>query len=369
VEQKNLKIKHTAAALDTEVQKAAKELRRPETGDGLTVTVGAQDVATRPEPFQPRIFGQGLQQVDEANVHKLTRLISIRGELDPITVVRLGERWTCVDGHHRLEAYRRLKWKDPIKATWFTGDIREALDHALLSGEVVKLDIADRDRYEAAWQRVVLGWGSKRDIARITVVSERLVGNMRAVKTKYDKGDAFSKQFRAALGADLKDVTWRRAKMAHDGVEPGKFDKHEAAAKLAKEIGRRFHHKLAEDPEVTAIALALYDRHLPQPLAWELHKFTKPVQMLEADYDDGGVRIVATEVPTYPRATLAHMTDQELREAVERIDSTRLALLKQQREAEAEQDRRNAGGTRSDDTWNQWVLDAPDPETDSPEQG
>ncbi|MGY3486108.1 hypothetical protein ACVW1C_003991 [Bradyrhizobium sp. USDA 4011] len=341
---KKIKTEHTAATLDAEVKKATKELERPSKEDGLVVSVRVQDVDTRPQLFQPRIFAQGVKEVDESNVHKLMRLIGTIGELDPIVVVKLASRWICVDGHHRLEAYSRLDWKEPIRASWFPGDVRAALDHAVTSNEVVKLDIPDRDRFEVAWQRVVLGWGSKAEIARLAVVSPRLVGNMRMIKAKYDKGDDFSKQFRAALGAELKDVTWRRAKMAHDGAEPGQIDKHEAAVKLAKTLGNRLHHKLSEDPEVTAIALALYDQHLPQPLSWELRKFTRN----EGD----------TEIPTYPRASLATMTDRELQETVERIDSARSSLLRQQREAEAEQDRRNAGWTPSDDTWDQWIADA-----------
>jgi ParB-like chromosome segregation protein Spo0J len=349
---KKIRTEHTAATLDAEVKRATKEIQRPSKEDGLTVLVHAQDVDTRPELFQPRIFAHGLQEVDESNVHKLMRRIGTVGELDPVVVVKLGARWVCVDGHHRLEAYRRLKWKEPIKAAWFPGDVRAALDHAVISNEVVKLDIPDRDRYEVAWQRVVLGWGSKAEIARLADVSERLVGNMRMIKAKYDKGDDFSKQFRTLLGAELKAVTWRRAKMAHDGVTPGQMDKHEAAQKLAKELGRRLHHKLSEDPEVTAIALALYDRHLPQPLAGELQKFV--------------TKAGDTEIPTYPRASMAHMTNDELRQTVERIDSARLALLRQQREAEAEQDRRGAGWTPSDDTWDQWIREANE---DAPEGG
>src|SRR5262249_27736204 len=103
--QKQIRIEHTAAALDAEVKKATKQLYRPSNGDELTVLVAAQDVETRPELFQPRTFGLSLKQVDENNVHKLMRLIGTLGELDPIVVVKLGQRWVCVDGHHRVEAY------------------------------------------------------------------------------------------------------------------------------------------------------------------------------------------------------------------------------------------------------------------------
>jgi hypothetical protein len=56
--QKQIRIEHTAAALDAEVKKATKQLHQPRNGDELTVLVAAQDVETRPELFQPRSFGQ-----------------------------------------------------------------------------------------------------------------------------------------------------------------------------------------------------------------------------------------------------------------------------------------------------------------------
>ncbi|MBW5435666.1 hypothetical protein FXB41_12990 [Bradyrhizobium canariense] len=176
---KKLRTENTAATLDTEVKGAIEELQRPSAGEPTNLKLRWEDIEIRPALFQPRIFAHGLKEVDERNVHDLLKIISAIGELDPVTVVKLNNRWTCVDGHHRLECYKRLKWKDPIRATWFKGSVREALDHAVTSNEVIKLAIPDRDRYELAWQRVVLGWGSKAEIARFAMVSERLVGNMR----------------------------------------------------------------------------------------------------------------------------------------------------------------------------------------------
>ena len=337
---------HTAASLEAEMAKATKELCRPPKGAAATVSLLPQDIHTKPELFQPRIFSHGLHEVDEAHVKKLMRRMGTVGELDPVVVVKLGERWVCVDGHHRLEAYTRLKWQEPIKSTWFPGDIREALDLAVISNEVVKLEIPDGDRFEVAWQRVVLGWGSKADIARIADVSQRLVGNMRAVKAQYEKDDEFGRKFRKDLGGPLQEATWMRTRMTRDGITPGQIDKHEAAVKLAKVLSSRMHRKLSEDPEVTARALALYDRYLPQPLVGELIKFT--------------AKIGGEEIPTYPKASLTHMTDDELLESIKRIDDARNALLRQKTEALAEQDRRHAGGTASDETWENWLREAGD---------
>jgi hypothetical protein len=346
---KQKRIVHTAATLNSEVTRATKELERPTKGEPLTVSMRPQDIDTRPELFQPRIFSHGLREVDDAHVKKLMRRIGTVGELYPVVVIKLSGRWVCVDGHHRLEAYIRLKWQEPIRAAWFPGGVREALDHAVVSNEVVKLEIPDGDRFEVAWQRVVLGWGSKADIARIADVSERLVGNMRVVKKQYEKDDAFGRKFRKDLGAPLHEVTWTRARMTRDGITPGQIDKHEEALKLSRVLSSRLHGKLSEDPEVTARALALYDRYLPQPLVSELNKFTQKVN--------------GEEIPTYPRASLAHMAKDELLQNIERIEDAQAILRRQKHEAMAELERRAAGGSRSDETWDNWLREADNEDT------
>jgi hypothetical protein len=58
---KQKRIVHTAATLNAAVTKATKELERPTKGEPLTVSVRPQDINTRPELFQPRIFSHGLK--------------------------------------------------------------------------------------------------------------------------------------------------------------------------------------------------------------------------------------------------------------------------------------------------------------------
>ena len=55
------------------------------------------------------------------------------------------------------------------------------------------------DKYEAAWQRVVLDWGSKREIREVTGVSDRLIGNMRAVVAAYKASDVMGRTLRSKL--------------------------------------------------------------------------------------------------------------------------------------------------------------------------
>ena len=81
------------------------------------------------------------------------------GELRPIVVVRLDNRWVCLDGHHRLTAYVELKWEGTIKANWFAGTVREAVAESRSLNQEDKLEMSLQDNRAAAWQQTVLGWG------------------------------------------------------------------------------------------------------------------------------------------------------------------------------------------------------------------
>jgi ParB/Sulfiredoxin domain len=108
------------------------------------------EIVLRPELFQPREFSFGLRQTDPDHVKKLARAIGIQGELDPVLVIKLGKRFVCVDGHHRLEAYKKEKWTKPIKCEWFGGSLREAVDESMARNAKDRLNVPQADRLEAA---------------------------------------------------------------------------------------------------------------------------------------------------------------------------------------------------------------------------
>jgi Recombinase len=82
------------------------------------------------------------------------RRIGIDGELDPVLVIRLGKEWVCVDGHHRIAAYRLRKHKKPIRCEWFTGTPTEAVDESMRRNKKDTLPVPSADRREEAWRRV-----------------------------------------------------------------------------------------------------------------------------------------------------------------------------------------------------------------------
>jgi len=252
------------------VAEAERELQRVSEGKGQQVQIKPSQITTRPLLFQPRSFGNN-NALDAEHVKKLERRISTKGELDPPLVVRLGKKWVCVDGHHRIAAYLKTSKygygsHHTIICDWFPGDVRDAVDESIRRNDIDKLEMRSGDRYEAAWQRVVLDWGSKSEIVALANVSDGLVGTMRRVKTAYEERDKFGKELRKKLPGGLEKYTWSAARQAYLDLKPADWEPREAGAKLAKTLRNRVQSRLSDNPIVTAHALMIYDPTLPQKL-------------------------------------------------------------------------------------------------------
>jgi hypothetical protein len=162
-------ISRTPNDIAQSVQEAERNLVTPRSGKQEVVEIRPALIATRPELFQPRGFTTR-KALDKGHVTKLVRRIATKGELEPPIVVKLGRQWVCVDGHHRIAAYVKhhgQDWRGAIKCHWFAGTIREAVDESVRRNDFVKLEMRRGDKYEGAWQRVVLGWGSKKKIREV----------------------------------------------------------------------------------------------------------------------------------------------------------------------------------------------------------
>jgi hypothetical protein len=313
---------------------AERELKQPPSGKLETVQIIPAQIATRPELFQPRGFSKGT--LDTGHVAKLVRRISTKGELDPPLVVKLGRRWVCVDGHHRIAAYQkhnRANWNSSIRCHWFAGTIREAVNESVRLNEVIKLEMGRGDRYEAAWQRVVLGWGSKREINRLTGVSDGLIAMMRRVVEAHKRKDPFGREFRAKLRV-IKDATWTDARSAYLNLTPAEWDYREAAAKLAKNLRSRMHGKLSENTLVTAYALAFYDPDLPGPLATALRQAKAELEAEDTGDLQGDLR----------EDLLEHEPADELLAEMDRLRGTQERMVARISAIEEELSRRSGDG-------------------------
>ncbi len=228
----------------------------------------------------------GLRTTDREHVKKLARAVSIQGELDPIVVIKLGKKFVCVDGHHRVEAYKDAKWTKEIRCEWFGGTVREAVDESMRRNAKDRLNVPTADRLEAAWRRVLLGWGSKAEIVRLCNVGDGTVAQMRRVLEHWRKQDTLGKEFRRNLGSGhLFDTGWSVAKLAWLGVGAGEIDDELRAQRLARRMRARLTDLLSRDPAVTARALELYDPALPKGIAdaWSVPRVVSATADSEGD--------------------------------------------------------------------------------------
>jgi hypothetical protein len=191
--------------------------------------------------------------------------------------------------------------------------VREAYDASMGRNDVVKLEVPMPDRFENAWKRVVLGWGSKADIVKLCSVGDGTIAKMRRVKARYDggHGEQLMRSFHEALVAQaqterLDQVTWAKAHGVWLGFGEKEITKREAASKLARSLRSRMTDRLSRDPEITAQALAIYDPELPEPMLGGLQRVIDQ-QMSEEGETDG-------EGQTAFSRTVRHDSTDELKE-------------------------------------------------------
>ncbi len=279
--------KITAHVTAKALREAEALLIRPEVTDGrpVYVEVKPQDIRERLELFQPRRPGWGTRTLDTKHVNNLKTRITRKGELDPVLVVKLatinpytgeidGDEWVVVDGHHRLEAYRKAKHTEPIRCQWFPGSVREAMDASVHRNEKVHLPIDQGDKAEAAWTRTLLDWNgtgwrsSKVQVVTLTGSSDGTVATMRRTLKQhhsYATGmerdrNAIGERLYTVLGPDLSKYPWSKVNTVRLDLSAKQETVKDAAAKLSRQLNSRMANLHSMDPEVTAEALWLFDR-------------------------------------------------------------------------------------------------------------
>jgi hypothetical protein len=331
---------HNAKALQEAVAIAEHELVNRPKGT-TTVEVRPNAIQIRPELFQPREFSFGLRETDPEFVKKLARSIGIQGELDPVLIIKLGKKFVCVDGHHRLQAYKAAMWDRPIRCEWFGGTVKEAVDESVARNAKDRLNVSQADRLENAWKRVLLDWGSKSEIVHLCGVGDGTVAFMRRVARVGREKSKRGEKFRGALGFDLEETSWAQARLAFSGAEAGEVDAEVRAERLARLINSRLTNLLSRDANVTARALELYDRELPKRLR-EAWRAPNDVAVIADEQDQAEAEGEAK----------LFLGERALRSELER-HRARI------HEIEGELARRAAGGAASDHTWAEWVANEP----------
>ena len=242
------------------------DLERPERLEIRAITL-------MPELFQPR------DGISEKHIADLTRAIKNVGDLDPLMVIVVGNRTILIDGHHRVEAYGRV-WPDrEVPIRYFDGSPSEAVLAASEANSAVKLPMESRERQNRAWKLVLIGRYSKPDIARAAGVSERQVANMRSVmKQLGDEAFVHSKSWFTARNAA------KGGYQVMDETEAAVWQD-ELAQRYADGMAKMFSTKMADNPQVAAMALERYfGRRLPE--VWsELRDFVdvREVELQDAE--------------------------------------------------------------------------------------
>ena len=194
------------------------------------------------------------------------------GFLEAILVIRIGNATYCVDGHHRLAAYREQGTACAVPVEWFTKTIREAVVETAKRNSRDRLPMRRKEKLEAAWRMTILGGHSKSAVAEATTVALATIATMRKTlkmitadhQCNATPEDGFGHM---PLGPEARDLTWEEAR-CYGNVDT---DHNEAwedklAEKWANQLGKSFGKKWGKMPTVAAKAIDLYSEGLSRHL-------------------------------------------------------------------------------------------------------
>ena len=223
-----------------------------------------QAIKTVEAVFQPRHSGD--ESASGKHLEELKRVLHDRGVLDPIVVMKLGGEWVCIDGHHRLEAYRQSEGKRthvPMKV--FTGTVGEALKASVATNAPDKLNLSKDDKLESAWRLVLLKEDSVARISQITTISERTIQHMRRTLEQIRKEHP---------SVAFEEWPWRKIKELLRGHLKGDQTiwQEAKAREWAKQLAKSFSGLLREYPTVFAQALLQYNPETARIIAEDVLK-------------------------------------------------------------------------------------------------
>jgi hypothetical protein len=238
-----------------ELRELAEQPSRPDRPPHLR----PQDIRTAPLVFQPRGLIDG-QEHDLGHVKELVRVLrAAKGTdspaLDPLVVTAFGPHFYCIDGHHRLEAYREAGVASPVPVQHFEGSLKDAIWEAIRSNAKDKLPMTKADKLEAAWRLTCLGKGSKREVSAVTSIGTTTIAEMRRVRERL-----------VAEGVEPLGLSWWGAR-GTDG--PADFDETHVEAmarEYARRLGRTFGKQFGKHPDIAARAIELFSPRLPKKL-------------------------------------------------------------------------------------------------------
>lgn len=220
-------------------------------------TLPLRRIKLRPEVFQHR------RPSGPASAAHIKDLMSSAKErpLDPLLVWWDGKHWTCIDGHHRIEAYKRAGGFDEVPVRVFRGTPEQASLQAARGNSRAKLQMSATEKLGAAWRIVSTASDvSKQETAEASGASERTVANMRKVRdqllqmSKVPTEMSWDAARRLASGEDAAEsIDWE---------DRNEKEAQEMANKLLAALGKRGQQRV----EALARALEIYSSQLPAQL-------------------------------------------------------------------------------------------------------
>ncbi len=225
-----------------------------------------------PELFQPR----GLS---EQHVSELMRKPKSGHTLDPLTVFQVGRKAYLIDGHHRITAYKRAKFSEPVPVVFFEGTVDQTVLEAGRANSRAKLTMSTQERMDYAWRLVRMDGYSKPEIMEAASVSDGQVATMRrALKLLGDEANDSDSWMKAKRQAEGK----KGLELSPDEIEEWREAE---AQRMADRLAAALSNRMANRPEIAAHALSIhFGRRLPQ-LFRTLREYVADVA-LEDDEDE-----------------------------------------------------------------------------------
>lgn len=144
------------------------------------------DIGTDTGTFQFRV-----DDLNEAHAEELRSHIRHGEPLDPMTLWRHPETRALIviDGHHRLEAYRRFGWRGKVPARVYSCSLEEARKLALEENAKTRLPMTPQERMNAVWTLSCFHDEngpvySKKEIVALRLASDGTVAKMRRTRQK-----------------------------------------------------------------------------------------------------------------------------------------------------------------------------------------
>ena len=189
--------------------------------------------------------------ITESHVVGLQKAVTRGDPLEAITVWSTEAGPIVLDGHHRLEAYHRAKWKNKVPVVYLEGTFEEAKRFSYSANLKDKLVVTPEAKSNAAWWYATNTKDSLRAIETETGISRDTISRMRKAATTLIE-----------MGIDPHDHTsWRAALGESQGLKPYEMPdgfEEVRAKEWCRRLSKAFGHTAQGQNVILAMALELY---------------------------------------------------------------------------------------------------------------